>query len=145
MAEKMKVLVICTGNSARSQMAEAFINGEMGDRWQAYSAGVNPSKVNPIVVKVMGEIGYDLSQNKSKSVDMFLDKDLDLVITVCDRARQTCPAFLRPVDQHHISFADPSEWKNLPEEEVAGKMRELRDEIKKEILDYLQKYEAERK
>ncbi len=135
-----KVLIICTGNSARSQMAEAFINHELND-WTAYSAGVKPKGVNPRVVKVMAEAGIDISAHRSKSVHEFISRDdLDLVITVCDQARETCPVFLKPVKQVHLGFEDPAVFESEPDEITLPKLREIRDCIRKDILDYLKNH-----
>jgi len=90
-----KVLILCTGNSCRSIMAEGLVNHYLGEKWKAFSAGVSPSQVNPIAIKVIQELGIDTSEFRSKSVAEFLSRDdLDLVITVCDNARETCPIFL---------------------------------------------------
>ena len=133
-----KVLILCTGNSCRSQIAEGLINRYLFHDWQAFSAGVSPSQVNRRAVEVMKEIGIDISGNRSKSVIEFLDReDLDLVITVCDNAKETCPVFHKPVEQIHIGFPDPAEYTNEPDEIALQKFRAVRDEIKVRIIDYL--------
>jgi len=125
---KKKVLFICTHNSARSQMAEGLLNALYGDRYKAYSAGIEPTKVNPYAVEAMAEIGIDLSRQRSKSIEEFRDKNLDYVITVCDRAKEVCPFF--PGEKIlHKSFEDPSEFEGT-EEEILEKTRSIRDEIK---------------
>ncbi len=135
---KRKVLVICTANSCRSQMAEGLINHELGDEWLAYSAGTNPSSVNPRAVQVMAEIGIDISGHHSKSVDVFLDRDdLDLVVTVCDHAREVCPAFPGNVSQEHIGFDDPAYLNDQPDEVALPVLRRIRDQIRLILLDYL--------
>ncbi len=136
---KKQVLVLCTGNSCRSIMAEALINHDLGDKWEAYSAGVEPAgKVNPRALVVLAEIGLDISALRSKSVDEFLGRnDLDLVVTVCDHARETCPVFPGPVKQIHVSFEDPYRYTNAPDEIALTKYRETRDKIRNELLPIL--------
>src|SRR5712691_836341 len=107
MTDKQRVLIICTGNSARSQMAEGLLRHLAGDRFEVLSAGVAPSFVRPQAIEVMNEIGIDISQHRSKSVDEFLDKQLDYVITVCDHANQRCPVFPGGVTRMHWSIDDP--------------------------------------
>lgn len=126
-----KVLFICTHNSARSQMAEAFLNTLYGDRYQGYSAGVEPSRVNLYAVKVMAEVGIDISRNRSKSIKEFKGMTFDYVVTVCDHARKTCP-FFPGKNIIHKGFEDPS---SIPgtEDEILDKVREIRDEIKEWI------------
>ena len=126
-----KVLFLCTHNSARSQMAEAYLNHLYGDNYDAHSAGTHPTKINSSVVKVMIEDGIDLSKACSKSIVEYLDWSFDLGVTVCDNAREACPVF--PGDEliHH-GFKDPSAIHGS-EDEVLSQIREIRDEIKKWI------------
>lgn len=132
---KKNVLILCTGNSCRSIMAEALINHHLGDRWQAVSAGVEPSQVNPRAVQVMAEIGISIEDARSKSVEEFLDRsDLDLVITVCDNAKETCPVFPHPVPQIHIPFEDPAPYTHEPDAIALPKFREVRDQIMDVLL-----------
>lgn len=91
--DKKRVLVLCTGNSCRSQMAEGFIRHLAGDKFEVFSAGVKPMQVNPLAIKVMAESGVDISKHRSKSVTEFIRQKFDYVITVCDNAKQTCPMF----------------------------------------------------
>jgi arsenate reductase len=122
------VLFICTHNSARSQMAEAFLNALCGDRYEAKSAGITPTQINPYVAKAMAEIGIDLSTHHSKSILEFQGQAFNYVITVCDVAREACPFF--PGEKEiHKSFPDPSEFKGT-ETEILGKVRKVRDEIR---------------
>lgn len=138
MSFRKKVLFLCTGNSCRSQMAEALVNSALGDKWTAYSAGVKPSKVNARAIQVMAEIGIDISRNLSKSVTEFLQMDdLDLVITVCDNAKETCPVFLKPVEQIHIGFEDPADYNDEPDKIALPKFREIRDKIRDTIIPFL--------
>jgi len=125
---KKKVLFICTHNSARSQMAEGFLNALYGDRYKGYSAGIEPAKINPYAVKVMAEIGIDISTHRSKSIEEFRGENFDYVVTVCDHAKEACPFF--PGEKVlHKGFKDPSEFKGT-EDEMLEKVRGVRDEIK---------------
>ena len=125
---KKKVLFICTHNSARSQMAEGFLNALYGDRYEGYSAGIEPAKINPYAVKVMAEIGIDISTHRSKSIEEFRGENFDYVVTVCDHAKEACPFF--PGEKVlHKGFKDPSEFKGT-EDEMLEKVRGVRDEIK---------------
>ena len=122
------VLFICTHNSARSHMAEAFLNVLCGDKYQARSAGVTPTILNPHIVTAMAELGIDLSAHHSKSIMEFQGKTFDYVITVCDSAREICP-FFPGEKQIHKSFPDPSAFTGT-EEAILSKVRAVRDEIK---------------
>ena len=122
------VLFICTHNSGRSQMAEAFLNALCSDRYEAKSAGVTPTGLNPYVVKAMAEVGIDLSTHRSKSILEFQGKTFDYVVTVCDTAREICPFFPGKTEIHK-NFPDPEEFKGA-EKEILLKVREVRDEIK---------------
>lgn len=115
-------------------MAEAYLNQLHGDRYYAKSAGIHPTKINPYVVKVMAEEGFDLSQARSKNIEEFMDANFDLVVTVCDGAKEACPFFPGEELVHH-SFKDPSSLRGT-EEEILDQTREIRDEIKKWIKDY---------
>jgi len=132
---KIRVLFICTHNSARSQMAEAFLKDKYPERYEVYSAGTKPSRINPYVVKVMAELGFDLSNNKTKSVNEFLDKKIDFVITVCNSAKETCPFFPGAKGYIHHGFPDPSRFTGS-ESEILVQVREVRDEIKNWIQEY---------
>jgi len=128
---KKRVLFICTHNSARSQIAEAFLNTIYGDKYEAYSAGLEPAKINPYVIRVMTELGVDISKQRSKSIEEFHEEKFDYVVTVCDHAREACPFF--PGEKIiHKSFEDPAGFKGT-EEEIMEKVRHLRDKIKKWI------------
>lgn len=126
---KKKVLFICTHNSARSQMAEGLLNALGADRYEAFSAGTETSEVRPQAIEVMREIGIDISTQTSKGLDPFLDKELDLVVTVCDRARESCPYFPGGKEVLHKGFEDPSAARGT-EEEKRGVFRRVRDEIR---------------
>lgn len=130
------VLILCTGNSCRSQMAEGLFK-MFAPEWEVYSAGTAPtSEVHPLAVKVMAEIGIDLSANYPKSTDEFMEKDIDYVITVCDHARETCPVFTGKVKNRlHIGFRDPAEATGT-DEEIIKVFREVRDEIKTRLQEF---------
>ncbi|MEM4397992.1 MAG: arsenate reductase ArsC [Candidatus Woesearchaeota archaeon] len=141
--EKTKVLFVCIHNSARSQMAESFLNELGKDNFIAESAGIEPGKMNQFVVKVMSEIGYDLSKNKTKSVFDLLNqgKTYDYVITVCDpEAAEKCPIFPGKVKRLHWGFKDPSSFVGSDEEKLEF-TRKIRDEIKNKIKDFVKKGE----
>ena len=125
---KNSVLFLCTHNSARSQMAEALLNTLNGDKYEAYSAGIMATRINPYVVKAMAEIGIDISKNRSKSIEEFRGKNFNYVVTVCDSAKEACPFF--PGEKIvHKSFDDPAQVKGS-EEEIMKQTRRVRDEIK---------------
>jgi arsenate reductase len=126
---RKKVLFICTHNSARSQMAEGILNTLYGNQYDAYSAGTEPSNLNPYAVKVMAEIDIDISKNRSKSVEEFIDKEFDFIITVCDQAKEACPFFSGGKKYIHKSFEDPSKLKGT-EDIILADVRKIRDQIK---------------
>lgn len=126
---KKKVLFICTHNSARSQMAEGFLNALYGDLYEAYSAGTEPSRVNPYAIRAMAEIGIDISHHRSKHLREFLGMEFDYVITVCDSAKDSCPFFPGGKRYIHQGFEDPSKAQGS-EEEIMEKFRRIRDEIR---------------
>jgi arsenate reductase len=131
---KKKVLFLCTHNSCRSQIAEGLLRDMAGDKFDIYSAGVEPTSVHPLAKKVMKEIGIDISGHHSKSVDEFLDKKFDYVITVCDNARQTCPFFPGNHELLHWSLEDPAIALGSDEERLLI-FRKIRDQLK----DHIQK------
>lgn len=133
-----RVLFLCTGNSARSQMAEAFLRKYAGDRFEAHSAGLEPKGVNPFTVRVMQEAGIDISGHTSKGVDAYLGKVLfQHLITVCDDADKNCPTVWPGVNQRmHWSFEDPAAFEGTEEEKTA-RFREIRDRIDARIKAWL--------
>ena len=134
-----RILILCTGNSCRSQMAEGLLKSF--DKYlDVFSAGTNPSnKVHPKAIQVMKEIGIDISKNHPKMVDQFLNDSFDYVITVCDNAKETCPVFIGKVSkQLHIGFEDPAEAKGT-EEEILNKFRMIRDLIKNDFYKFYEK------
>ena len=132
----MRVLILCTGNSCRSQMAEGFLKS-FNSELKVYSAGTKPStQVHPKAIQVMKEEGIDISKNYPKSVDQFLNQSFDFVITVCDNAKETCPVFIGKVGkQLHIGFEDPADATGT-EEEILSVFRKVRDEIKIEFYKF---------
>ncbi len=127
---KRRILVLCTGNSCRSQMAEGFINHELRDHVEAVSAGSNPSGyVHPRAIEVMGELGIDISDGVSKHLERFLDQSFDVVVTVCDHAKESCPVFPGAVNTMHHGFTDPADATGS-EEQILAEFRRVRDEIR---------------
>jgi|SRR4029453_4545443 arsenate reductase (thioredoxin) len=126
--ERQRVLFICTHNSARSQMAEGLLRHFAGGRFEVYSAGTEATEVRPEAINVMAEIGIDISGQTSKTLDRYLAQPFDWVITVCDRAKQTCPVFPGAERTAHWSFDDPSEASGTEEERLAV-YRRVRQEI----------------
>lgn len=138
---KKRALFICTHNSARSQMAEAFLRMLYGDRYEAYSAGLEPTEINPYIIRAMEEIGVDISKQYSKSLEEFRGERFDYVVTVCDHAKRACPFFPREKIIHR-SFEDPTDFKDT-EEEKMEKVRFVRDEIKRRIEENFSKSSLE--
>ena len=132
----MKVLILCTGNSCRSQMAHGFLQS-MDPRFEVHSGGTRPSsRVNPRAVEVMNEVGIDLSSHTPKRVDIYLNESWDYVITVCGGANETCPMFVGKVGQRlHIGFDDPSDAQGS-EEFIMSEFRRVRDEIKQGFAEF---------
>jgi arsenate reductase (thioredoxin) len=129
---KQRVLILCTGNSARSQMAEGLLRDIAGDRFEVESAGVAPSFVRPEAIEAMREIGIDISQHRSKSVDEFAGQSFDYVITVCDNANQQCPMFPGKAERIHWSIADPAEVTGDEQERLAA-FRSARDDLRERL------------
>ena len=129
---KKKVLFLCTHNSARSQIAEGFLKTYYRDKYEAYSAGIEPTHVNPYAVEVMKEIGIDLSDQNSKNIYEFKNKKFDFVITVCDNAKENCPFFPGKKIIHH-GFKDPANTDGSIEE-ILNSFKKIRDEIKDWII-----------
>jgi arsenate reductase len=125
---KTRVLILCTGNSARSQMAEGLLRDMAGDRFEVSSAGVAPSRVRPEAIEAMREIDIDISEHRSKSVDEFLGQSFDYVITVCDNANQQCPMFPGKAERIHWSIPDPAEVAGDQNARLAA-FRSARDEL----------------
>ena len=129
---KERVLILCTGNSARSQMAEGLLRSMAGAEFEVASAGVDPSRVRPEAIEVMSEIGIDISGHRSKSVDEFVGQEFDYVITVCDNAKEQCPVFPGRTKRLHWSFEDPAATQGDERARMAV-FRRVRDEIKSRL------------
>jgi arsenate reductase len=136
MTEIKKVLFLCTGNSARSQMAEGLTNYLSHGEWKVQSAGIFPSYVHPLAIRVMEEIGIDISQQTSKSMKEFLNESFDYIITLCDEAAMSCPNFPGQGKRLHWPFEDPAAAIGTIEERLAV-FRRVRDEIKTKIEKFL--------
>jgi arsenate reductase len=128
MNNRKHVLILCTGNSARSQMAEGILRHIAGDRFEVESAGVKPSQVRAEAIEAMREIGIDISSHRSKSVDEFTSQNFDYIITVCDNAKESCPVFPGKAERIHWSFDDPAAVEGTHEERLS-EFRRVRDEI----------------
>ena len=136
MSKTQSVLILCTGNSARSQMAEGLFRQAAGDRYQVFSAGTKPTQVRPEAIAVMREIGIDISGHRSKSVDEFAGQELDIVITVCDNAKESCPVFPGRTRRLHWPFADPAAVVGAEEQRIAA-FRSTREQIHQRIKVFL--------
>ncbi len=144
-AHRLRVLILCTGNSARSQMAEGWIRHLLGDRVDVYSAGTQPSGyVHPLAIKAMEEVGIDISHHRSKSTETFRGMPFDLVITVCDDAAKNCPVWLGRGHRVHIGFPDPAAATGSEEERLAV-FRRVRDGIRERVVRYVEATCAKRK
>jgi arsenate reductase len=133
--ELKKILVICTGNSARSQMAEGFFKHYKKD-WKTYSAGIEPKGLNSLAVEAMSEKGIDISDYKSKHIELFIDRTFDYVITVCDNAKESCPVFPGEAEYIHWNFEDPAAATGTDEEKLEA-FRKIRDQIQTKILAFI--------
>ncbi len=138
MNSKKRVLVLCTGNSCRSQMAEGWIRHDMGDRVDVFSAGTMPCFVHPMAIRVMQEVGVDISGQRSKSVREFLEEPFDLVVTVCDHAKEVCPTLPGAAKHAHESIADPVIY-GTEGDLALRKFRESRDLIRERIVDLVRR------
>jgi arsenate reductase len=135
MTEKKRVLILCTGNSARSQIAEGLLRHFRGDSFQVYSAGVEPSFVRPQAIRIMNEIGIDISTQRSKSIDEFLTQEFDYVITVCDNANERCPLFSGAPNRIHWSVEDPAAVAGEEETQLAA-FRAARKELQRRLEEF---------
>ena len=139
MEPKKRVLILCTGNSARSQMAEGILRSIAGDRFDVASAGVAPSRVRPEAVEAMRDIGVDISTHRSKSVDEFLEERFDYVITVCDNAKESCPIFPGNAERIHWSFDDPAAYEGTDDEKLSEFIR-VRDQIFEKLRIFFERF-----
>ena len=138
---RKRILVLCTGNSARSQMGEGLFRHEGGAEYEVFSAGTHPTPVRPEAVAAMQEIGIDISGHRSKSVDEFAGRQLDYVITVCDNARESCPVFPGAAARIHWSFEDPAAVQGSDSERMAA-FRRVRDQIHERVKTFFREPRA---
>ncbi|HLH07153.1 MAG TPA: arsenate reductase ArsC [Terriglobales bacterium] len=136
---RQRVLILCTGNSARSQMAEGLLRHLAGDRFEAFSAGTKPVGLNPNAIKAMSEVGIDISRHRSKSVDEFAGQQFDYVITVCDNAKESCPFFPGGGERIHHSFEDPAA---ASKEQQLDAFRRVRDQISSWLSEFVRNNKA---
>jgi arsenate reductase len=133
---KQRVLILCTGNSARSQMAEGLLRALAGDRFDVFSAGSKPSTVNPLAIAAMDERGIDIRSQRSKHLNEYLDQPFDYVITVCDNAAETCPIFPGPAQRIHWSFPDPAAVAGGEAERLAA-FQQVREALEAQLRGWL--------
>jgi arsenate reductase len=135
MSDRKRVLILCTGNSARSQMAEGLLRRDAGQRFDVESAGTKPGSVRPEAIAVMGELGIDISGHRSKHVDEFAGQNFDYVITVCDNARDSCPVFFGKAKKLHHDFEDPAALTGSEEQGISV-FRRVRDELRQYLRGF---------
>ena len=133
---KKRVLFLCTSNSCRSQIAEALVNHDLGDQFEAFSAGTDPKTPHPLAIRVLKEIGIDHRGARSKHMDEFAGQAFDFVITLCDSANETCPLFFGGVRRAHLGFDDPDRAEGTEEERLAV-FRRVRDQIRNQVEAFL--------
>ena len=133
-----RVLFICTRNSSRSQMAEALVNHDLAGKYEAFSAGTEPSSVNPLAIAVMKELGIDISRKRSKGLEEFVGQEFDYVITLCSQADEACPVFFGGTKKIHMGFPDPTGTAGSDEEKLAT-FRKVRDLIRNQVVGFLAK------
>lgn len=141
MADKTRVLILCTGNSARSQMAEGLLRHDAGDRFAVESAGTKPSIVRPEAIAVMKEVGIDITSHRSKHADELAGQDFDYVLTVCDNAKESCPVFFGKTVRLHHSFNDPATVQGSEEKRLAA-FRQVRDELRSYLRSFPRRNDA---
>ena len=144
MADREQVLILCTGNSARSQMAEGLLRHDAGDRFAVESAGTKPGQVRPEAIAVMKELGIDISGHRSKSVEEFAGRKFDYVLTVCDNAKESCPVFPGHANRLHRNFEDPAAAQGSETERLAV-FRRVRDEIREYLNGFPSEASASRR
>ena len=135
MTSKLQVLILCTGNSARSQMAEGLLRHDAGELFDVESAGTKPSAVRPEAIAVMRDIGIEISAHRSKHVDEFRERRFDYVITVCDNARESCPVFFNAAQRLHRDFEDPAACVGSEAERLDA-FRRVRDQLRQYLRDF---------
>ena len=136
---KKKILVLCTGNSCRSQIAEGYIRHFAGDRFEVTSAGLEPGVVNPRAIQVMKEDGVDISTHTSDDVNQYVSQNFNYIITVCDHARERCPYFPGQAERIHWSFEDPAAARGT-EDEILAVFQIVRDQIRDKIKEFLKNF-----
>lgn len=135
---RQRVLILCTGNSCRSQMAEGLINAYLGEDWQAFSAGTKPSgTIHPLAVRAMAELDIDMSEGETESIEVYRDLKPDLAVTVCDNAAKHCPVWLGESEVTHMPFEDPTKLKGSDSERMTA-CRQVRDQMRDKLVAYLQ-------
>ncbi|MGD0781538.1 MAG: arsenate reductase ArsC [Candidatus Aminicenantales bacterium] len=139
---RKRVLFLCTANSARSQLAEALVNHDLGDRFEAFSAGTAPTRPRPEALRVLAELGIDHSRARSKSLDEFAGRAFDFVVTLCDGANETCPLFFGGVRRAHLGFEDPARAAGT-EDDILAAFRRVRDLIRRDVEAWLLAHESE--
>lgn len=144
MSDQKRVLILCTGNSARSQMAEGLLRHDGGASFEVFSAGVEPSRVRPQAIEAMKEIGIDISGHHSKSVDEFAGQKFDCVITVCDNANERCPVFSGNTERIHWSFDDPGAAAEGDDAAKLNVFRRVRDQIRERLRGFIKYDETAR-
>ena len=135
MNDKKRVLILCTGNSARSQMAEGLLRHIGGDKFEVKSAGVAPSQIRPEAIEAMQDVGIDITSHRSKSVDELVGQPFDYIITVCDNAKESCPIFPGSATRIHWSFDDPAAVEGTTEEKLTA-FRRVRDDIRDRLRTF---------
>ena len=140
--EKKRVLIICTGNSARSQMAEGLLRHDAGDRFEVESAGTKPGVVRPEAIAVLKEVDIDITGHRSKHVEEFDGQHFDYVLTVCDNAKESCPVFFGTATRLHHGFTDPAVVEGAQEKRLAA-FRNVRDEIRSYLKGFLREHRVE--
>jgi arsenate reductase len=133
--DKKRVLILCTGNSARSQMAEGLLRHDAGGRFTVESAGTKPSTVRPEAITVLKEVGIDITSHRAKNVDEFAGQNFDYVLTVCDNAKESCPVFFGKAVRLHHSFKDPIAIEGSEEKRLAA-FRQVRDELRSYLRSF---------
>ena len=136
-----RVLFICSKNSARSQMAETLVNYDLAGKYEAFSAGTEPSSVNPLAIAVMKELGIDISHKRSKGLEEFAGQEFDYVITLCSQADEACPVFFGGTKKIHMGFPDPTATAGTDEEKLTT-FRKVRDLIRDQVIGFLAKQRA---
>ena len=134
--QKKRVLILCTANSARSQMAHGLLNDLASDQFDVFGAGTKPSQVNPFAIEAMQQVGIDISHHTSDGIDLYINQSFDYVITVCDKAAETCPIFPGPAHRLHWGFPDPAAVTGS-HDDILASFAHVRDGLKQKLVDWL--------